>query len=99
MVKNKRKLDNKFRINEFIGLDVEIIESTNRFHVGLKGKIIDESYNMLIISSGNKIKKIPKKNCIFKFKSKSKPNIILSGSDILGRPEDRIKKSLRKNRI
>lgn len=95
----KNKLLNRFRLNEFIGLDIEIIESTNKQYLGLKGKVIDESYNMITILSNNKIKKIPKNICIFKFKQKQKPEIIIPGSNIIGRPEDRIKKYLKKSRI
>jgi len=86
-------------VNEFIGLDVKIIESTNKDYLGLKGKVIDESYNMIIISHENIIKKIPKKNCVFLFKSKKTSEIKILGSDIVGRPEDRIKKFLNKSKI
>lgn len=98
MLKNKRKFDNKFRVNEFIGLDVEVIESTNMNYLGIKGKVIDETYNMIIVSYGDNTKKIPKKSCVFKFKSKKKSEIKIDGSDIIGRPEDRIKKFLKKER-
>ena len=98
-MKRVKNSDKKFRINEFIGLDVEIIESKNENYVGIIGKVIDESQNMLIISSGKKIKKIPKNDCVFKFMSRKKPEIKIIGSDIIGRPEDRIKKFLKKNRL
>jgi len=94
----KKRIMNKFRVNEFIGLKVEIIDSTNHLYSGLKGKVIDESYNMLIISIKNKIKAIPKKDCIFKFKPKQKSEIEIAGSNLIGRPEDRIKKYLKKSR-
>ena len=93
------RFENNFRIKEFIGLNVEIIESTNKNNVGLKGKVIDESYHMIIISSEKKIKKIPKKTSIFKFKQKKRLENKIKGSTIVGRPEDRIKKFLKKNRI
>ena len=94
-----KKSVKKFRVNEFIGLDVEIIDSTNKQHIGLKGKVIDESYNMIIISTGNKIKKFPKNTCIFKFKPNQKSEIKIAGLNIIGKPEDRIKKFLKKSRI
>jgi len=42
---------------ELIGSLVEIIGSKNETLIGLKGKIIDETKNTLIIKQGNKIKK------------------------------------------
>ncbi len=95
LLKKKYAFDDKFRIREFIGLDLEVIESTNKSHVGLNGKVIDETSNMIIISSNDKITKIPKETCIFKFKSK-KTEVIIAGSSIVGKPEDRIKKFLKK---
>ncbi|MFX1450210.1 MAG: ribonuclease P protein component 1 [Promethearchaeota archaeon] len=98
MLNASKKLVKKFRLKEFIGLNVVIIDSTNRNYIGLKGKIIDESYNMITVLIGNEEKKIPKKPCIFKFKPNKKEEINIAGADIIGRPEDRIKKFLKKNR-
>lgn len=99
MLKASKKLVNKFRIKEFIGLYVEIIDSTNENYIGLKGKVIDESYHMITILIGRNQKKIPKKPCIFNFKPNKKDEIKIAGIDIIGRPEDRIKKFLKKSRI
>jgi ribonuclease P protein subunit POP4 len=99
LLKASKKLVNRFRIKEFIGLYVEIIDSTNENYVGLKGKVINESYNMITILIGKHQKKIPKRSCIFNFKPNKKEEIKIAGIDIIGRPEDRIKKFLRKSRI
>jgi len=71
---------------EFIGLSLEIIKSNNKSLIGKKGKIIDETKNLIIIEESEKISKILKKGTIFKINEK-----IINGNKILKRPEDRVK--------
>ncbi len=72
---------------EFIGLDVEIIDSRNKTLIGKKGKVIDETKNLIIIEEQKeKITKILKKGTTFKIKDK-----IINGNKIIKRPEDRVK--------
>ncbi len=71
---------------EFIGLSVEIINSNNKTLIGKKGKIIDETKNLLIIDDDKKISKILKIGTTFKINDK-----IINGNKILKRPEDRVK--------
>jgi ribonuclease P protein subunit POP4 len=72
---------------EFIGLNVEIINSQNKTLIGKKGKIIDETKNLIIIEEHNKkVTKILKNGTSFKIKDK-----IINGSKIIKRPEDRVK--------
>ena len=68
----------KFVCSEFIGKDVEITESENKSNIGLKGKIIDETKNIIIIKNQNKINFVNE-------------NITINGKEIIGRPEERIK--------
>lgn len=76
---------------EFIGSDIEIIESKNRSLIGLKGRIVDETKNMFILDTG---KKLIKSQSIFKMKI-GKKTVQIDGSVLVGRPEDRIKKNLK----
>jgi len=78
----------KFVCSEFIGKDVEITESENKSNIGLKGKIIDETKNIIIIKNQNKIKKINKNQNKINFVNE---NITINGKEIIGRPEERIK--------
>lgn len=87
---NKRNLTQ----HELIGFEVEVVEASHRGYVGLKGKVIDETKNMLVIESNEKEKKIPKLNTVFKFKiSQEEKEVTVRGSNLLFRPEDRIKKA------
>jgi ribonuclease P protein subunit POP4 len=89
-------LENLVR-HELIGLDVEIVESTNKADVGIKGKVVDESYNTIKIemSSGEE-KTLIKKNVVFVFTLPDGKKAKVDGKIIVSRPEDRIKKKFKK---
>ncbi|MDD3083906.1 MAG: ribonuclease P protein subunit [Candidatus ainarchaeum sp.] len=88
MVKEKKyEINNKnILVHEMIGMNVKVIESSDKQRIGVKGKIIDETKNTFILE-GKKI--IPKKECVFEFDIGEK--VIVNGKDILKRPEERLK--------
>jgi ribonuclease P protein subunit POP4 len=76
--------------SEFIGLDVEVLSAP--CYAGLCGIVIDETKNTVTIRSpGANDKMVPKNGNEFRFTYEGS-NIVVKGSDILFRPEDRIKK-------
>ena len=77
--------------HELIGLEIEVVEANNKTLVGLKGKVVDETRNTLIIKSQKGEKKILKKNLKIQIEV-SGEKIIITGKKLVGRPEDRIKK-------
>ncbi|MBT5215499.1 ribonuclease P protein subunit [Candidatus Woesearchaeota archaeon] len=79
---------------EFIGKELEVIEADNPSLVGIKGKVIDETKNMLIIEQNNETKKLVKKQVTIKVKIEDK-EIIIKGEILQGRPEERLKKKIR----
>ena len=80
--------------HELIGLEVEIKESTNRNQVGIKGRVVDETYNMLVIETEKGEKMVEKKSCVFVFRLPKGKKVEVEGWVLVGRPEDRIKKKL-----
>lgn len=79
--------------HELIGLDVKIGKSTDPTQKGLKGKVIDETYNTLKIETNKgKERTIPKKNSLFIFTLPNKTKVQVEGKLLISRPEDRIKK-------
>lgn len=81
--------------HELIGLKVKIKKSTDPTLVNLKGRVVDETYNMLVIEcEDGKERKVAKKNCIFIFTLPNGTKVEVDGKVIVGRPEDRIKKKL-----
>jgi len=80
--------------HELIGLEIEIKESKNPSQVGLKGRVIGETYSMLEIETAKGEKNIPKDITIFIFKLPNGTKVQVDGKVLIGRPEDRIKKKL-----
>lgn len=86
-----RKKRSDFMKGEFIGLEVEIIESSHPGYLDLKGKVVDETKNTLIIEHDGREKIIPKPGNVFCFTYKG-DKYRIDGHEIQYRPEDRIKK-------
>ena len=82
--------------HELIGLTVEVVESTNKFNIGIKGTVVDETKNLLIIEADKKIKKIQKKGTKFIFTIPSGKKVKVNGTKIVRRPEERIKLKVKK---
>jgi ribonuclease P protein subunit POP4 len=80
--------------HELIGLEVEIRKSTNKSQIEIKGRVVDETYNMLVIETEKGEKKVEKKSCVFVFKLPNGKKVEVEGWVLVGRPEDRIKKKL-----
>lgn len=79
--------------HELIGLETQIVDSSNKSLVGLSGKIIDETKFMLIIETKNGTKMIPKQHNNWKFTANDQ-ECVIDGKIISKRPEDRIKVKL-----
>jgi ribonuclease P protein subunit POP4 len=77
----------------FIGLEVEISNSSAHELIGLKGKVIDETKNLLVIEKedGREVK-IQKVANTFRFTLDDKSVIEIQGKKIAFRPEERPKK-------
>lgn len=82
--------------HELIGLEVLVEKSSNKKMEGLKGTVVDESRQILTIKTGNGEKKIPKDVCVFVFWLPDGKKVRVDGNILVSRPEDRIKKKLRK---
>ena len=78
--------------HEWVGLNIEIIDSCNKTHKGIKGKIIDETKKMIVILTEKGIKKIPKKEIIFKLYLPHNETKIIKGVNVVFSPEERVKK-------
>ena len=73
--------------HEFIGLNTQIINSSNQEVIGLNGTIINETKSMFRINTG--LKNIPKSTSDWKFLVANK-EMIVKGSKIAKRPFERI---------
>ncbi|MEM5820480.1 MAG: ribonuclease P protein subunit [Candidatus Aenigmatarchaeota archaeon] len=83
--------------HELIGLKVKILDSKNKSLKKIKGIVVDETYNTIIIEKKNKKRKVvPKKSTIFLFELDNNKKVKVLGDILIGRPEDRIKKKFPK---
>jgi len=81
---------------EFIGLNAKVVKSTNPNYVGIGGRVIDETRNTLVIRRENEDKIIVKNVAVFHFTMPDGTVVEVDGNLIVGRPEDRVKKRLRR---
>lgn len=81
--------------HEFIGLSVSVTSVSNK-SLRLKGTVIDETKNTIKIEVDDVEKIIPKKGSIFIFELPTGEKVEINGNILSIRPEDRIKKDLKK---
>ena len=80
--------------HELIGLEARVVRSTNESQVGIGGKVVDESRNMLTIESDGKEVSVPKEGSVFSF-ALDGSRVRIDGHVLVGRPEDRIRKKMK----
>ena len=85
---------NEILNHELIGLEAEVVEDNNPFNICTNGTVIDETMNTIVIDCGG-AKRIAKKNAVFIFKLDGEA-VKVDGSALLGRPEDRVKKVIKR---
>lgn len=87
---------NIFR-HEIVGLPVKVVDSTHEGFIGIKGKVVNETKNTLLIQEEDETEKmVPKGDATFHFNLPDGTVIEIEGKIIIARPEDRIKKKFRK---
>ncbi len=81
-------------LHELIGLVVRIANSSSRELIGLEGKVVDETKNLLVIETKSGERKVQKAPNTFLFTLENKEKVEIKGKDIAFRPEERTKKAL-----
>ncbi|MBP5083069.1 MAG: ribonuclease P protein component 1 [Methanomicrobium sp.] len=76
--------------HELLGLKTFVFSSTNPNQVGICGLIVDETKNMLVISSESGLKKVQKKGAAFDITLPDETRIRVDGSVLVMQPEKRI---------
>jgi ribonuclease P protein subunit POP4 len=61
--------------------------------VGIRGKVVYETRNCLIIEGGNRRSTIAKSGRLFLFKVDDGSSVLVLGDRLIGRPEERVKKA------
>ncbi|MEM2419542.1 MAG: ribonuclease P protein component 1 [Candidatus Bathyarchaeia archaeon] len=81
---------------EFIGTEAKVAKSTNPSCVGIRGKVVDETKNTFTILHNGERKMIIKDTSVFHFKFSDGTVVEIDGKLLVGRPEDRLKKRVRR---
>lgn len=81
---------------EFIGTEVSVSKSSHNGYVGTSGQIIDETRNTFTIACHGKRKAVPKGSSTFGFEFPDGTVVEIEGRILVGRPEDRLKKRVRR---
>ena len=84
--------------HELIGLSVTVTQSSNPLHLGIKGMVVDETRNMLVMAGDNRKKHLPKADATYGFTLSDGTFIVIDGRQLLGRPVDRTGKTSRRRR-
>ncbi len=82
--------------HELIGLKVKVVSSGNQSQIGMEGEVADETRNTLVIKTETKNKTIIKAQATFEFTLPSGEEVRVDGKLLVARPEDRVKKALKK---
>lgn len=78
--------------HELIGIEAEIVESRDPSLKNMRGKIVYETKNLLFLYVDKEIKMVPKKVAKLALKLPDNVQCFIDGSELLGRPEDRIQR-------
>jgi ribonuclease P protein subunit POP4 len=81
--------------HEWIGLKVKITKSTDPILQGLEGIVRDETMNTFTIEATGKLRQVQKRKTTFRAELPTE-HVEVDGSLLRFRPEDRVKRGLRK---
>ncbi|MCW4021585.1 MAG: ribonuclease P protein component 1 [archaeon] len=82
--------------DEFIGLEANVVKCSNLSVVGLTGQVVDETRNTFTLSCNSERKVVIKDTAVFDFTLSNGTVVEIDGKVIMGRPEDRLKKRIRR---
>ena len=79
-------------LHELVGIQAEILDSSNRSLIGLNGRIEDETKSMIALNTKNGMKMIAKKSCVWGFEI-NYDRVVVKGSKIAKRSYDRLREN------
>ena len=82
--------------HEFIGTEGKIVKSPHPDYLGITGEVIDETKNTFTILHKGKAKSVVKNSAVFNFKFSDGTIVEINGKLLLGRPQDRLKKTVKR---
>jgi ribonuclease P protein subunit POP4 len=81
---------------EFVGSEGKVAASSHAGYVGLKGLVSGETRNTFTFINDGQAKSVIKENATFNFAFNDGTVVEIDGKLLVGRPEDRIKKNIKR---
>ena len=81
---------------EFIGSEGKVAQSPHEDYVGFGGKVVGETKNTFTFLQEGQAKSIIKEFAVFNFKFDDGTIVDIDGKLLVGRSEDRLKKSIKR---
>jgi len=81
---------------EFVGLDAKVVKSSSPSQTGISGRIIKETRNTLVILHKDIEKTVIKNVTVFHLILPDGTVVEIDGKAVVGRPENRLKKRIRR---
>ena len=81
---------------EFIGTQAKVSQSPHGDYVGVGGTVVGETKNTFTLRSSGKAKSVLKESAVFDFKFDDGTVVEIDGKLLVGRSEDRIKKTVKR---
>jgi len=82
--------------HDLIGLNAKVARSSNSEYVNITGRVLEETRNTITIIHRNKKKIVVKNTTVFHFTLSDGTIVEVDGEVIVGRPEDRIKRHIKR---
>ena len=77
--------------HELISLDASIASAKNPGMRRIRGRVVNETRNMITLTDGTRKWHIPKETATFRFRLKDGRLVDVDGYRLVGRPENRLK--------
>lgn len=81
---------------EFIGTQGEVTQSLHNDYVGLAGPVVGETKNTITLLNKDEEKSVIKEFSVFNFEFQDGTVVKVDGKLLVGRPEDRLKKNIKR---
>jgi len=81
---------------EFIGTQAKVAKSLHEDYLGLSGRVIGETRNTITLLDAGKAKNVIKEFSVFNFTFDDGTSVDVDGKLLVGRPEDRLKKTIKR---
>jgi ribonuclease P protein subunit POP4 len=81
---------------EFVGTNASVAQSAHADYVGVCGEVIGETRNTFTLLGAGKMKSIIKQSAVFDFTFADGTSVEIDGKLLVGRSEDRLKKSIKR---